>query len=437
MNKPKVIIIGAGFAGLNAAKALKNTPVDVLMIDKNNYHTFQPLLYQVATAGLEVGDIAHQVRGIFRKQRNFRFRQGTVTNIDWDNKNVHLSDTTTIAFDYLILAAGAIYNTFGVKGVQEHSFMLKSLSDAANLRSHILDQFELCSAHSDFIDAGKLNFTIVGAGPTGVEMAGALAELFGKVLVKDFPELDISKAKIILLEMTDKVLAPYSKKTQDYTEQTLRDMGIDVRLNTTVAEVRVNEIELKNGDIIPTSTLIWAAGVRAHPLVEKLGLELERGYRVKVEPDLSLVNKPYVFVLGDIAAAKNKLGDLLPQVATVAIQQGQHAAKQINRLVRQEPTRVFEYFDKGSMAIIGRNAGVAELSKNLSGLKLRGFLGWVGWLFIHLVYLPGHQNRFSAFTNWAYNYFTYDRHVRLITFMESKEQNEAPKLVQKKTKVQS
>ncbi|MCA9838969.1 MAG: NAD(P)/FAD-dependent oxidoreductase [Trueperaceae bacterium] len=419
--RPRVIIIGAGFAGLNAAKALKNAPVDVLMLDKNNYHTFQPLLYQVATAGLEVGDIAMQVRHIFRKQANFRFRQATVTDVNWDTKEVIVRGGESLSFDYLIIAAGAIYNNFGVKGVYEHGFMLKSLTEAANLRSHMLKQFELASSHPELIETGLLNFVIVGAGPTGVEMAGALAELLDRVLPKDYPELDLNRAKIILLEMTDKVLLPYSKETQAYTQKVLENLNVDIRFKTTVAEVMPDAVKLKDGSSIPTQTLIWAAGVRAHPLVENLGLELDRGFRAKVNPDLSLPDKPYAFMVGDMAAAKDKLGELLPQVATVAIQQGKHVGKQIRRLQEGQRTKVFEYFDKGSMAIIGRNAGVAELSKNLGGFHLRGFLGWLGWLFIHLIYLPGHQNKANALLEWAYNYFTYDRHVRLITYMKTSE----------------
>ena len=417
-NQSRVLIIGAGFAGLNAAKALKDAPVDILMVDQHNYHTFQPLLYQVATAGLEIGDIAHQVRDVFREQKNFRFRQATVTGIDWENKEVQLADGVDLGFDYLILGVGTVYNDFGVPGVKKHGFFLKSLTEAANIRSHILNQFERASAHPELIDEGILNFVLVGAGPTGVEMAGALVELFEHALETDYPELDVKRTNVIMLEMTDKVLAPYSEVSRKYTEKVLRDRGVDVRLNATVAEVREHEVELKSGETIPTETLIWAAGIRAHPLVEELGLELERGYRVKVERNLSLPGKPYAFVTGDMSAAKDAEGNMYPQVAQVAIQQGKHAAKQILAHMDGQATEPFSYFDKGIMAIIGRNSGVAELSKKLGGFKLRGFLGWLGWLFIHLIYLPGHQNRINAFANWAYNYFTYDRHVRLITFLK-------------------
>lgn len=416
--KPRVVIVGAGFAGLNAAKALKGAPVEVLLIDQNNYHTFQPLLYQVATSGLEMSDIAMQVRGIFWRQKNVRFRQGTVVGVDWEAKTLQLADNGRLGFDYLILGAGAVYSDFGVPGVMRYGFFLKSLTEAANIRSHILRRFERASAWPEHPQEGLLNFVIVGAGPTGVEMAGALVELFDGPLRRDYPELDIRRAKVILLEMTDMVLPPFSEASRRYSENVLRQRGVDVRLNETVAAVREGEVELKSGEVIPTQTLLWAAGVRAHPLAEALGLELGRGYRVKVEADLSVPGKPFAFVAGDMAGAGEAAGQLYAQVAPVAIQQGKHAGRQVAALAAGRSTRPFRYFDKGTMAIIGRNAGVAELSKRLSGLKLRGFLGFLGWLFIHLLYLPGHQNRFLALWNWAYNYLTFDRHVRLITFMK-------------------
>ena len=415
--KPRVLIIGAGFVGLYATKALKNAAVEVLLVDQNNYHTFQPLLYQVATAGLEVGDVAQQVRDVFRKQSNFSFRQGTVVGVDRAEQTVALADGEQLSYDYLILGVGAVYNDFGVPGVIEHSFMLKSLTEAANIRAHVLARFERASAHPELLERGVLNFVIVGAGPTGVELAGALVELFDHALKSDYPDLDLSKAKVILLEMTDKVLGPYGERSQKYTENVLRRRGVHVRLNTTVAEVRAHEVELKSGETIPTETLLWAAGIRASPLVDTLGLELDKGYRVKVNEDLSLPDHPNVFVAGDMSGAKDAEGNMYPQVAQVAIQGGKHAAKQILADLSRTKREPFRYFDKGIMAIIGRNAGVAELSKAFLGLKLRGFLGWLAWLFIHLIYLPGHQNRFNALANWAYNYFTFDRHVRLITFM--------------------
>ena len=337
--------------------------------------------------------------------------------MDWDGKQVRLKDETALPFDHLILAAGAVYNDFGIPGVREHAFYLKALTEAANLRAHILRQFERVSAQPERAGPGALNFVIAGAGPTGVEMAGALNELFQRVLVNDYPEIDLDRSRIILLEMADRVLPPYAAGSQRYAEKVLRQRGIEVRLGTAVAEVRKHEVELVGGEVIPAETLIWAAGVRAHPLVEALGLELGRGRRVRIATDLSIPGRPYAFAIGDMAAAEGENGQLLPQVSPVAIQQGQHVARQIRRDLKGHPRQSFRYFDKGSMAIVGRNAGVAELSAKFSGLKLRGFLGWLGWLLIHLIYLPGYRNRFSALTSWAYNYLTFDRHARLITFM--------------------
>ncbi len=418
--RPKVIIIGAGFVGLNAAKALKHAPVDVLMIDQNNYHTFQPLLYQVATAGLEPTDIAHQARGIFRHQQNFRFLQGKVTGVDWENQDVLLESGAAVHYDYLILGVGAIYTDFGTPGVKEHGFLLKTIEQANNLRSHILQQFELASIHPELIDEGILNFVIVGGGPTGVEMAGAMVELFDRVLPGDYPELDMSKAKVILLESSDEILTPYTPRTRLYTLEVLRKRGVDIQLNSRVSAVDDQMVTLKDGRTIPTKTLIWAAGVRASPLVDVLGLELDKGFRVKVNEDLSVPGKPNIFIAGDMSGAKDSKGVLYPQVATVAIQQGKYVGKTIAGLIAGQPSKPFSYFDKGIMAIIGRNSGIAELSPRLGGFKLRGFLGWLGWLFIHLLYLPGHQNKFSALATWTYNYFTYDRHVRLINYMTEK-----------------
>ncbi len=416
--QPRVVIVGAGFGGLYAAKALRRAPVEVLMIDQNNYHTFQPLIYQVATAGLEPDEVAHTVRAIFRHQKNFRFRQGTVNGVNWDEKEVSLADDESVAFDYLIVATGAVYNDFGIPGVKKHGLMLKSLTEAVNIRSHVLRQFERANADPSLIDEGILNFVLVGGGPTGVEMAGALSELFDRVLPKDFPDLDVSRARIVLIEMMDALLGPFEEASQEYTERVLRRRGVDIRLGTAVSEVREDEVELDSGEVIPTQTLLWAAGIRASPVVEAMDVELERGYRVKVEQDLSVPGHPYAFVIGDSAGSKDEEGNMHPQVAQVAIQGGKHAAKQIQQHLEARETEAFSYFDKGIMAIIGRNAGVAELSEEFGGFSFRGFMGWLSWLLLHLVYLPGYQNRVNAFMNWAYGYLTFDRHARLITDMQ-------------------
>ena len=415
--KPRVVVIGAGFVGLYAARALRRAPVEVLLIDQNNYHTFQPLIYQVATAALEPEEVAHGVRSIFQRQDNFSFQQATVSGVDWDAKALELVGGDTVTFDYLILGAGAVYNDFGIPGIKEHAYYVKSLTEAVNIRSHVLRQFELASADPSLIDKGILDVVIVGGGPTGVEMAGALSELFTRVLPKDYPNLDTSRARVILVEMLDFLLPPYGDKSREYAAEVLRGRGVELRLGQALAEVRDGEVELKSGEVIPYGTFIWAAGVRGHPLVDALGVELEKGSRVKVNPDLSIPGHPYAFAAGDLSGAKDEDGKPLPGVAQVAIQGGKFAAKAIMADLEGQGRGTFKYFDKGNMAIIGRNAGVAELSKVFLGVRLRGVLGWLAWLFIHLVYLPGYRNRLNALVDWSYNYFTWDRRARLITDM--------------------
>lgn len=413
-DKPRVVIVGAGFAGLNAAKALRHAPVDVLLIDSNNFHTFQPLLYQVATAALDAADIAHQVRHVFRHQENLRFRMGRVVDVDHDTKTLAMSDGERIGYDYLIVAAGAVYNDFGVEGVKEHAFVLKDVDIAVKLRGHVLSRFERAAVDRSQIDKGALTFVIVGAGPTGVEMAGALVELFQRVLPPEYPELDLRMARVVLVEMSDEVLGTFGPKSRRYAERVLRQRGVDVRLQSAVVKATAEGITLKSGEFIPSQTIIWAAGVRGHPLGEDLGVELERGFRVPVEPDLSLRGYPDVFVAGDLAGAKDVDGKPYPQVAQVAIQSGKRAARNIVMRIQGRQAEPFRYVDLGNMAIIGRSAGIAELSRRLLGIRMRGFLGWLGWLFLHLIYLPGFRNRLSALVSWAYNFATYDRHARLI-----------------------
>ncbi len=409
-----MIVVGTGFAGLNAAKELKDAPVEVLLVDQHNYHTFQPLLYQVATAGLDVGDVAHQVRGIFRRQRNLRFRQGTVTGVDWQQHSLELADGARLPFDHLILAPGAVYNDFGIPGVKRYGHMLKSVSEANTLRSHILRRFERASTDPSSVDDGALTFVLVGAGPTGVEMAGALVELIDRAVPLDFPELDPAATRVVLLEMTGAVLGPFAPRSQRYAERVLRRRGVEVRLNAKVAEVREREVVLDSGETLATQTLIWVAGVRGHPLAEALGLELTKGFRVRTEADLSVPGHPEAFVAGDLSGAVDADGRPYPQVAQVAIQQGRHAARMVRRSVEGGTRTAFRYRDRGMMAIVGRNAGIAELSRRLGGLRLRGFVGWLGWLFLHLLYLPGFKNRVSTLFSWVYNYLTYERHARLI-----------------------
>lgn len=412
--RPQVVIVGAGFAGINAAKALRGADADITVVDQNNYHTFAPLLYQVATAGLDVAEVARQVRAIFRRQRNLAFRQGRVAAVDLEDRVVRLSGGVRLPFDYLVLAAGATSSDFGVPGVRDYAFFLKTLTEAVNLRSHILEQFELAARDPEALFDGSLTFVIVGGGPTGVELAGALAELCSKVLAWDFPTVPRDAVRIVLLEMRDHLLDGFDVRSQDYARQLLARRGVEVRLATAVGAVHKGRVDLPGSVALPCRTLIWVGGVRGEALAERLGVPLAAGGRVPTAPDLSLPQAPRVLVAGDLAAPP---GRRLPQTAPVAIQEGRHVGREIADRLRGKSPRPFRFLDKGRMAIIGRSAGIAELSPRLLGVRARGYAGWLAWLLVHLIYLPGYRNRIGALLDWAHNYLTWERHTRLITPM--------------------
>lgn len=413
--RPRVVIVGAGFAGLNAARALRRAPVEVVLVDRNNYHKFQPLLYQVATSGLEADDVAHAVRNMFRGQRNFRFRLGTVQTIDRARRVLRFQSGPPEPYDYLVLGTGTVTNYFGVEGAREHAFPLKNLPDAIRLRNHILRQFELYDRDPAAAGAAALNFVIVGGGPTGIETAGALVELFERALQHDFARWDTTRAQVYLLEMQPELLASYAPGLQQYTRRVLEQRGVRVCTGTTVTRVTPEAVYLRSGDrsgdAIPTRTLIWAAGVRTNPLADLLGVAQGPGGRILVDADLRVPGHPELFVVGDMAAARGRDGALYPQLAPVAMQQGRHAAEQIQRLLAGRPTQPYVYRDPGKLATIGRNAAVAEFP---GGLRFKGFTAWFLWVVIHIAKLIGFRNRAVVFVNWIHNYFTYDRHARLI-----------------------
>jgi len=409
--RPRVVVVGVGHAGIEAARALRREAVDVIVVDRNNYHTFQPLLYQVATAGLQPGDITQPARHLFRDQPNVAFRHATVTGVDLDAKLVFLEDGPPLPYDYLVLGAGATAAYYGVEGAAEAGFPLKSAADAIRLRSHVLRCFEEADARPGVIEEGALTFVVVGGGATGVEMSGALRELFDKVLRKDFPALDVDRARAVLVEMAPALMAGYKDELRAYTRRTLEKRGVEVRLSDAVVRATPEAVTLKSGEVIPAWTLIWAAGVRAHPLADALGVEQTSGGRIVVDDALRVPDHPEVFVAGDLAGATDAEGHLYPQVAQVAIQQGRHAARMIRRAMRGLDPETFRYTDLGMMATIGRNAAILQLP---TGFTLTGFLAWLGWVVLHVVKLIGFRNRLSVMLNWTYNYFTYDRGPRLI-----------------------
>jgi NADH dehydrogenase len=417
--RPHVVIVGAGFGGLATARELAAAPVRVTLVDRNNFHTFQPLLYQVATSGLASADVAYPVRSILARQPNLAFRQATVIGAELERRVVHLQhgghEVADLHFDHLVVAAGATTNTFGIPGVDHHGFPLYDLPDAVALRNHVLERFEAADTDPSLIDQGALTFVVVGGGPTGVEVAGALRELIDLVLRKDFPRLDLDRARVVLVEMQDEVLAPFSPASRRHARSTLEDRGVEVRTATRVARVRATRVTFTDGEEVAAHTLVWAAGVQANPVGAALGLPTARAGRIVVGPTLEVVGCPGVWAIGDVAAIVDRGGGpdaLLAQVAPVAIQSGRHVARQITRLVGGEGApRSFRYRDRGSMATIGRSRAVAELGL---GIRLSGLPAWLAWLGLHLVMLAGFRNRISVFANWAWNWLTYDRGPRLI-----------------------
>jgi NADH dehydrogenase len=407
------VIVGAGFGGLNAARLLGGKGVDVTIIDRNNYHGFWPLLYQVATAGTEADSIAYPVRAIFRKHRNVNFEMAQVDRVDLEARRVITNTGRQIPYDYLVLAAGSANNYFGNDALATQTYGLKDIDDAERLRNRLLLAFEQAVSERDpERRRALLTFVLVGGGPTGVEMAGALSELINHVLKKDYPALDLSETRVILLEGTDHLLAAFPESLQEKAKKKLESMGVEVRLNALVSTVENGTVTLKDGSQIKAGTVVWAAGVRSATLSDTLGAEQGRNARVKVEPTLNLSGHKEVFVVGDMAYLEGYKGSqAYPMVAQVAIQMGKRAARNILLQVDKQTMKPFRYFDEGTMATIGRSSAVFDAF----GIRLSGFLAWLGWLFIHIIYLIGFRNRLIVLTNWAINYFTYERGVRLIT----------------------
>ncbi len=416
-SKPEILILGAGFAGLSAARVLARADANITLIDQNNHFTFQPLLYQVATAQLGVQELTRNIRSILRRQPSVQFQLGRVSDISREPRTVTLEGGTVLPYDYLILASGSVYNHFGTPGVSQHAHFLKSLTQAVNLRSTVLARFEAAATDPSLIDRGELDFVIVGGGPTGVELTGALLELFTKVLPADYPGLDTSRARVHLVEMLPHLLGPFSEKSRQHAEAVLRRRGAVMHVGVGLKSMTPAGVELADGTFLPARTVVFAAGVRGSKLAGTLGTKVGRGNRLSVNDDLSLPGLPHVFAAGDIVGAVGPEERVFPQTAQPAIQQGRFAAQQLKRRIKQQETGRFEYRDKGSMAMVTRNSGVAELSRSMGGFQLRGFIGWLAWVFLHLLYLPGFRNRFFAAITWLIAWLTHDRHARTITPM--------------------
>ena len=412
---PHVVIVGAGFGGLEVAEELAHAPVTVTLIDRHNYHTFQPLLYQVATSLLNAEDVGAPVRSMFRHQENFTFRMATVTGVDVAGRTIALEDGDTLAYDYLVLAGGATVNYFHTPGAAEHAFPLYTLMNAVSLRNHVLDRFEAANRDPSAIPEGTLTFVIVGAGPTGVETAGALADLFYNLLPRDYHQLATKEARIIVIEMAQEVLAVFKPNLRSYAKQELEQRRVEVRLGEAVAEVGATFVRLKSGEEIKAQTLIWAAGVKANPLADVIGLPQGRGGRIKLNPDLGVPDHPEIFVVGDMGEVASE-GQILPQLGSVAMQSGKHVGRQIARRLLGESPQPFKYWDKGFMATIGRGAAVVEFPNQRT---LQGPLAYFAWLGVHLTLLSGIRNRIEVLWNWGWTALTHDRAARIIIQAEN------------------
>ena len=432
-SKARVVIVGAGFGGLNAARALGKAALQITVIDRKNFHTFQPLLYQVATAGLSPGEIAAPVRSILRSHKNVEVLMAEVTGFDLERRIVQTPDAE-IPYDYLIIAAGATHSYFGHEDWEPLAPGLKTIEDALEIRRRVLLAFELAERQAA---AGEselpLNFVVVGGGPTGVELAGTLAEISRHALAHEFRSIDPRRTHILLIEGGPRVLPTYPEDLSRSAEEQLRGLGVEVRTSAMVTLVEPGAVDIGETRL-PATVVLWAAGVAASPLGKKLGAPVDRAGRVPVQADLSLPGHPEVFVIGDLAAAKDEQGKMLPGVAPVAIQEGKFVAKLIreeverlgsnrnpegaaplSRSVRQgggfDSRPAFHYWDKGSLATIGRAAAVAQFGK----IHISGFIAWLSWLFVHILFLIGFRNRLLVFIQWAWSYVTYERGARLIT----------------------
>jgi NADH dehydrogenase len=408
---PQVVIIGGGFAGLAAARRLKKVACEVTIIDRHNHHVFQPLLYQVATAGLSPGDIASPIRWILRKQARLRVLLGTVERIDTAAKQVWMDGRDAVPYDYLIVAAGATHSYFGHDHWSGVAPGLKTLDDALAIRRRLLLAFEEAEReHNAVLQRRLLTFVIIGGGPTGVEMAGALAEIARQALRSEFDAIDPASARILLIEAGPSILPAFPQDLRASAKRALLRLGVEVREGTAVTQVEDGRVFLGN-ERLDAHTILWAAGVAAAAIGRDLGPGLDRAGRVNVAPDLSVPGHECVFVAGDLANFPHQTGQPLPGVAQVAKQQGVQAAANIARLIRGEATRAFRYFDPGNMATIGRANAIADFGF----LRVSGFAGWVMWLFVHILFLVGFRNRLSVLLQWAAAYLTHQRSVRLIT----------------------
>jgi NADH dehydrogenase len=412
-DRSRVLILGGGFGGVGAAKELKKADADIALVDQHDYHTFQPLLYQVATDLIETSTVGHPLRDLFHDQPNVAVHVATVNGIDLENRQVSFREMRPETYDQLVLALGATVNFFGVAGADEHAFPLYSLPDAVRLRKHVLERWEAADRDADLIDDGALNIVVVGAGPTGVESAGALAELYRTNFSQDFPKLPQDKARIILVEAGDAVLPMFKKGLQTYAKKALEKRTVEVRLGEVVEKIDPTRVHLKSGEVLNAHTLVWGAGLQASPVAANLGVELQHGSRIPTEPDLSVTGHPEVFVAGDIGWITDaKTKKVLPQLGSVALQAGERAGENIARRLEGKDTEPFKYLDKGTMATIGRKAAVVQMPRGRRSMT--GRTAWLAWGAVHLALLSTGQARARAVLDWTWAGFTHERSGRIV-----------------------
>jgi NADH dehydrogenase len=408
---PRVLVLGGGFAGVGAVQKLEHADAEVVLVDRHDYHTFQPLLYQLASGLLETTAVGHSLRDLVERQENTTVRQATVTAVDLDAREVRFDGIEPMSYDYLVFCLGAEVNFFGTEGAAEHAFPMYTLPHAVRLKDHLLERWEAADRDPSIVDDGALNIVVVGGGPTGVETAGAIAELYRADFARDYPKLPQDQARVILVEAGPELFSMFKPKLREYTAKALADRTVEVMTGAMVAAVSPTRVTLKSGQELKAHTLVWGAGLQGNPLVQTLGLELQRGNRIGVGPDLALPDHPEVYVLGDAAAiVDEKTQQVLPQLGSVALQSGEHAGETITRRIAGKEAKPFKYKDKGTMATIGRGAAVVQM---LGGRTMTGKKAQVAWGAVHLALLPTNEDRAKAVVDWAAATFTHQRVGRI------------------------
>ena len=397
--RPRILVLGGGFAGVGAVQKLKDADAEVVLVDRHDYHTFQPLLYQLATGLLEIPAVGHSLRDLLGRQENAVFHKANVTGVDLEAREVRFDEIAPLSWDYLVFSLGAEVNYFGTKGAAEHAFPMYTLPNAVRLKDHLLERWEAADRDPSLVDDGALNVVIVGGGPTGVETAGAVAELYRSAFASDYPNVPQDRARVILVEAGPELFSMFKPKLREYATKALTDRTVEVRTGELVASVSPTRIKLKSGEELDAHTLVWGAGLQGNQLVRSLGIELERGNRIGVGPDLTLPDHPEVYVLGDIAAIPDaKTEQVLPQLGSVALQSGEHAGETIARRIAGKETEPFAYKDKGTMAAIGRWAACVQF---LGGRTMTGRRATLAWLTVHAALLPTNEDRAKALVDWA------------------------------------